>query len=62
MPVDVSAPLPQLDLSPNSIVTVTLDDAGATITRLVLHGWQDTGPVTSSLSPVTGAYLEGDGA
>lgn len=60
MPVDVSAPLPQLDLSPNSIITVELDDPGATITRLVLHGYQTAGPDVTKLSPVSGAYTEGE--
>lgn len=60
MPVDVSAPLPQLDLSPNSIVRVTVDDPGATITRLVLHGWQESADAPTALSPVSGAYTQGD--
>lgn len=41
MPVDVSAPFPQLDLSENSVITVTIDDPAAVITQLVVHGWQD---------------------
>lgn len=60
MPADVSAPLPQLDLSPNSIITVSVDDPGATITRFVLHGWQETGGTDQNLSPVTGAYTEAE--
>ncbi len=40
MPTDVSAPLPQADLRDLTIVTVTLDDPAAVITRLVIHGWQ----------------------
>lgn len=60
MAVDVSAPMPQLDLDANAILTVTLDDPNALITQLIVHGWQDTGGTTGALSPVTGAYTEGD--
>lgn len=41
MPVDVSASLPQLDLLPGTTLTVTLDDPGAIISQLVVHGWQE---------------------
>lgn len=61
MAKDVAAPLPQLDLSPSSIIQVTLSDPAATITRLTLHGWQTTADDTTPLSPVTGAYTQGDG-
>jgi hypothetical protein len=37
---DVAAPLPQLDLLHGSIMTVELDDPGAQITALNVHGWQ----------------------
>lgn len=60
MPIDVATALPQLDLNPGSIVTVALDDPAATITRLVLHGWQETAGSSSPLSPVGGAYTQGE--
>jgi FtsP/CotA-like multicopper oxidase with cupredoxin domain len=56
---DVSAPLPQLDLQPGSTVTVTLDDPGAVITSLVIHGWQEEPDAPPELDPVKGAYLPG---
>jgi hypothetical protein len=57
MATDVAAPLPQVDLQPQSTITVTLDDAGAKITRLSVHGFQDdTTAGSSTPSPVTGAY------
>lgn len=40
MPVDVATGLPELDLAPNAIVTVTLDDPGAIIEKMSVHGWQ----------------------
>lgn len=59
MAADVATALPQLDLKETSVLTVTLDDPGATITRLVIHGWQTTGATSSPPSPVGGAYLPG---
>jgi hypothetical protein len=57
MATDVASPLPQVDLQPQSTITVTLDDAGAKITRLSVHGFQDDATTGSSTpSPVTGAY------
>jgi FtsP/CotA-like multicopper oxidase with cupredoxin domain len=56
---DVSAPLPQLDLQPGSTVTVTVDAAGAVITSLVIHGWQEAPDAVPELDPVKGAYLPG---
>lgn len=44
MPVDVSSPMPQLDLREFAIVSVTVDDPGATITSIVVHGWQQLPP------------------
>lgn len=41
MPTDVAASLPQLDLLPGTTLTVTLDDPGAVIVQLVVHGWQE---------------------
>lgn len=41
MPADVATGLPELDLAPYAIVTVTLDDPGAIITSLTVHGWQE---------------------
>lgn len=40
MPIDVSTPLPQLDLAEGTTITVTLDDPSAIITSLAIHGWQ----------------------
>ena len=40
MPADVSAPLPELDLAPLSVLTVDTGNAGRTITSLVIHGYQ----------------------
>lgn len=60
MAKDVSTALPQLDLTPGSIILVELDDPAATITELVLHGWQETGGAVQNLSPVGGAYIEGE--
>lgn len=57
MAVGVSTALPQLDLKETSVLTVTLDDPAATITRLVVHGWQESGGTTVTPGPVTGAYL-----
>lgn len=57
MPTDVSAPLPQLDLQPGVTVTVTLDDASAVITSLVVHGWQEL-PSTVPDAPVPLLTLE----
>lgn len=37
---DVSTTLPQLDLVPNTRITVTLSDSAARITTLVIHGVQ----------------------
>jgi hypothetical protein len=55
---DVAAPLPQLDLLHGSILTVTLDAAGATVTALNIHGWQSADIVEpqQDLSP---AFLPG---
>jgi hypothetical protein len=41
MATDVSAPFPAVDLLPGATLTVTLDDAGAKITSLAIHGIQD---------------------
>jgi hypothetical protein len=57
---DVAAPLPQLDLLHGSIITVELDDPGAQITALNVHGWQsDPDEPMQAPSPVTGAYIYG---
>lgn len=56
---DVSAPLPQLDLQPGSTVTVTVDAAGAVITSLVIHGWQEEPEAAPAAEPVPGMYLPG---
>lgn len=58
MATDVSTSLPQLDLPPNSTVTVTLSDASAKISQLNVHGWQDeTDDAAPKPDPVRGAYL-----
>jgi hypothetical protein len=52
---DVSTSLPQLDLAPFAIVTVTLDDPAAVITTLRVHGWQaipTPGPELLKLQPL----------
>jgi len=41
VPTDVSAPLPDLDLRDQSILTVDTGDANAIITKLVIHVSQD---------------------
>lgn len=38
MATDVASPLPQVDLLHGSVITVTLDQAGAQITALNVHG------------------------
>lgn len=58
MATDVSTSLPQLDLPPNSTVTVTLSDASAVITQLNVHGWQEEpADAARAPDPVKGAYL-----
>lgn len=58
MATDVSTALPQLDLPPNSTITVTLDDPGATISQLNIHGFQpDSAVAAAPPDPVRGAYL-----
>lgn len=58
MATDVAAPYPQVDLQPGSVITVTLDAAGAQITALNVHGYQDdtVNDNPKPPSPVTGAY------
>ena len=43
MAADVSTGLPQLDLRDGSILTVDSGDAAVPITKLVVHGWQESG-------------------
>lgn len=63
MATDVSAPFPAVELPPNSTLTVTLSDAGAKVTAMNVHGWQEESDVgASGLSPATGAYLYGEAA
>lgn len=57
MPLDVAASLPQLDLLPGAIITVTLDDPGAIITQVVVHGWQQV-PVPEQAGPLPLLTLE----
>jgi len=51
MAKDVATPLPAVDLNPQSVLTVTLDQAGAKITGLWVHGWQDDNVDTTSTIP-----------
>ena len=54
---DVSAPLPEVELAPNSVLVITLSDAAAKITAVSVHGFQDATDTTpAGPSPVTGAY------
>ena len=56
MATDVAAGLPQVDLQPLSVLTVTLSAAGAKITALNVHGFQqDTGDTGGSVISVPGA-------
>lgn len=53
MATNVATPFPKLDLQPGSIITVTLDDAAADITQLVIHGRQEAFiPGTNIPAPV----------
>lgn len=65
MPVDVAASMPELDLRDGSQVTVTLDDPGAVITGLVIHGWQELPapdlPAPDVLYAIQGGGAEGEG-
>lgn len=51
---DVSTSLPQLDLQPNSVLTVALSDPAAKVTLLNVHGWQKAPPppALASLPPL----------
>jgi len=55
---DVAAPLPQLDLVHGSIITVEVDDPGAQITALNVHGWQGNGD-TASAALLSGSFVPG---
>lgn len=60
---DVAAGLPQVDLVPLCTVTVTLSDAGAKVTRMSVHGWQDSAeavPPTGTPGPIP--FLAGEAA
>jgi hypothetical protein len=58
MATDVAAGLPQVDLQPGSVVTVTLSDAGSQITALNIHGFQrDTSSATTPDLPASPAWL-----
>lgn len=60
---DVSTALPQIDLLPGSVITVTLSDAAAKVSQLNVHGFteSDVEPAPAP-SPVKGAYLTGGGS
>ena len=50
MAVDVSDALPDVTLAPESVITVTLDDVAAKITRLNVYA---VNPVTGQLEEIT---------
>lgn len=56
MPADVSTGLPELDLAPYAIVTVTLDDPNAVILSMNVHGWQVT-PQLGNPEPLPPLYV-----
>lgn len=58
---DVAVSLPQMDLPPNCTLTVTLSDAGAKITQLNVHGWQEP-PPEPPYEPTPGAFYLVPGA
>lgn len=61
MPNDVSTFLPDVELRPLSTLTVTVDQAAATLGYMNVHGDQSSpDDVIVPLSPVTGAYTQGD--
>ena len=41
MATDVATQLPDVDLEPGSVLTVTIDDPAAVITSISVHGFQD---------------------
>jgi len=51
MPADVATGLPELDLLPYAIVTVTLDDPAAVINSLTVHGFQVVPPAPPAPGP-----------
>lgn len=51
MPENVSAPMPALDLVDGTIVTVTLDDASAVISQLIVHVYQELPSLPSGPLP-----------
>lgn len=60
MATDVAAGLPEVDLSAGSIITVSVDVAGATITALNVHGDDSADATPETIpppSPRSGAYL-----
>jgi hypothetical protein len=59
MPVDVSAPMPDLTLEESSILTIDTGDPGAVITQVVIHVSQEIPDVrtTIKLLPPQLAYL-----
>jgi hypothetical protein len=56
MATDTSAPLPDLIVDAGTTYTVTLDDASAVITQLVVHGDQTAGPDITAVG-VQRSYL-----
>lgn len=62
MPDDVSAPLPQLDLDPGTVVTVTLDDPAAVVTSITLHGWQEVPAAPAPLPDILLTVAPGEAA
>lgn len=53
---NVSAPLPDLSLEEETIITVNSGDPGAIITQLVIHFTQDVPELPTPLPPQIRAY------
>jgi hypothetical protein len=59
---DVASSFPQVDLTPNTTITVTLDQAGAKITGLAVHGYQEDPDQAQPLVQPGTAFAFGDNA
>ena len=67
MATDVAAPFPAVELLPLSTLTVTVDQAGAKITLMNVHGYQadtgDVGTVSNIIPPILDpAFFAGEPA
>ena len=60
MALIVATPLPDVDLQPKSVITVTLDQAGAKITSLVVHGWQEIAADPTTVERIGPSYFAGE--